>query len=356
MKIAIRADASVEIGTGHIMRCLALADALRKRGSSPSFIARVIPDALSDIVRDRGYSLIRLPASAGTSREDAEATAAALSGEGGLDWLLVDHHGLAAAWETEMRRSAKRIMVIDDFAGRDHDCDLFLNMDLLESERERCLTHLPEGCEMLLGPKHALLREEFAGPAILRDRDGVVKRILVFFSGSDPTNECSIAVDALRLLNKARIHVDLILGAANPYSATVRAQATGLRNVAVHQSVGDLARLMSGCDLALGACGVNALERCAVGLPAIVVIVAENQRNSARALEQSGAIQCLGESRDVTAANMADALAAALKDPVRLASMSLAARGIVEGWDTELEKLADRLSSSCDLDADPRNR
>lgn len=178
MEIAFRVDASHQIGTGHLMRCLTLADALKSRGVKTHFVCRHIPDHLIGLLVQKDHSLTRLPEDQridtidaandlthshwlGVSQtQDAHGTLQALNNED-LDWLVVDHYALDFRWESAMRQIAKRIMVIDDIADRSHDCDILLDQNLYADMETRYIGKVPSHCQCLLGPRYALLRDEF---------------------------------------------------------------------------------------------------------------------------------------------------------------------------------------------------
>jgi len=198
--VAFRVDATSQIGTGHFMRCLTLADALRQRGAWIRFVSRGLPDHLQDMLtaRDMGFAPLNDAVTAqapddlahsnwlGTSQvQDAGDSAEALA-DREWDWLIVDHYALDARWESAMRDSAGKIMAIDDLADRKHDCDVLLDQNYYRDMQTRYGGKVPEHCRVLLGPRYALLREEFRElRAQVKPRTGEVKRILMFFGGVD---------------------------------------------------------------------------------------------------------------------------------------------------------------------------
>ena len=239
LNICIRVDSSQAIGSGHLMRCLTLADRLRDKGNSVSFISRQLPGNMIDFAEGKGYTTFRLPYVEaefaalpiathhqwlGTDwATDANQTLLALRGSAQIDWLIVDHYALDIHWEALMRPLVRRIMVIDDLADRPHDCDLLLDQNLYEDMASRYDGRVPEHCRKLLGPRYALLRPEFLEERQrLRARDGEVKRILMFFGGSDLCNETTKALEAWRLVNRPDIAVDVIVGGSNPHREQVR--------------------------------------------------------------------------------------------------------------------------------------
>ncbi|MCB1764847.1 MAG: UDP-2,4-diacetamido-2,4,6-trideoxy-beta-L-altropyranose hydrolase [Candidatus Competibacteraceae bacterium] len=317
-RVVIRADASIQIGSGHVMRCLTLADALRERGADVQFICRDLPGHLGGVLADKGYPVYWLPASgedetvilAHTAHStwlgvpwtvDVDQTQACLAGLSEIDWLIVDHYALDRAWELRMRPLVKRIMVIDDLADRPHDCDLLLDQNLHEEMECRYTELVPANCRQLLGPRYALLRPEFREVRKqLHQRDGVVRRILVFFGGSDPSNETAKALRAIRRLDQPDIAVDVVIGAANPHWREIEALCAKLPNTSFHRQVTNMAELMARADLAIGAGGVSTWERAVLAMPSLVIAVAENQIRVAEDWAATGGCWYLGHAEAVT--------------------------------------------------------
>ena len=349
VRVAFRADASFDIGTGHVMRCLTLAGRLRDKGAQVSFVCRELPGALCGFVEGRGFEVFRLPyadggfapsgsdmahaAWLGTGWEkDAEETAASLRGAGGVDWLVADHYALDSRWEKRLRSSADRLMVIDDIADRAHDCDILLDQNLYEGMELRYQGLVPDGCAMLLGPKYALLRPEFVeARKTLRRRDGSVGRIMVFFGGSDLTDETSKALVAIKSLARPDIAVDVVTGSSNARREHVRVLCGSMPNCEYHCQVDNMAELMARADLAVGAGGTTTWERCCTGLPTLVVAVAQNQVEIARDCGDADALFYMGSWDEVDAEAMTGKLRELLDDPGRLTRVGGKAAAIVDG-------------------------
>lgn len=322
MRIVIRADASVSIGTGHIMRCLTLAEVLRERGAEVVFVCRELPGNCFGIIEEKGFVVIRLEgAESFVAAQDAEQTAKAMGVR--PDWLIVDHYAISDEWERRLRPFTVRIMVIDDLADRHHDCDLLLDQNLFDDMQQRYVGLTPPGCRLFLGPRYALLRDEFiTAQRVLRKRDGIVRRILLFFGGSDPTNETEKALLALDQPAYRNILVDVVTGSSNPLGSRIRDICADMPNAKYHQQVSNMAELMVRADFAIGAGGTTTWERCFLGLPTLIVIVADNQAVPARATAQSGLAWLAGLSAEVTVSSLATAIDSALRRPDELAGMS----------------------------------
>jgi UDP-2,4-diacetamido-2,4,6-trideoxy-beta-L-altropyranose hydrolase len=305
------------------MRCLALADALGLRGARVRFVCRHLTVHLQEMLRTRGHECVMLGNSSaqhatdgppyinwlGTSQQiDAQDTVQALS-DLSWDWLVVDHYALDASWERTLRPQVGRILVIDDLADRDHDGDLLLDQNLNSDIARRYRTHVPADCRLMLGPRYALLRPEFAqAREQLRTRDGRIRRLLVFFGGSDRDNYTGLALEALRLLGPSDIWVDVVVGTVNSRRAEIEAAARQLPNVGFHCDTPDMVGLMGAADLALGAGGSTTWERACLGLPSVVIVVAENQREPTTALGERGQIVNLDATGGLTPELLAGAI------------------------------------------------
>lgn len=333
--VVFRVDASVQIGAGHVMRCLTLAEELRNNCGEISFISRELPGNLIEYIEKRGFSVYRIAPAPGKDqwRSDAEKTRNALIDNNSKpDWLIADDYGLDKRWESALRPWVKRIFCIDDLADREHDCDLLLDQNYYHNIESRYQHLVPENCRQLLGPKYALLRREFkAARQTLRERDGSVNRILVFYGGSDPTNETAKALAALKFLNRPDITVDVVVGAANPNKERINEICFTMTNTCFHCQVENMAELMAWADLSLGAGGTATWERCCLGLPSLVTIVAENQRETVKALAEDGVVWNMGWHEDVGAEKLADAVKVILDSPDFLMKMTQRGLALFEG-------------------------
>lgn len=295
-RLVFRADASATIGGGHVMRCLTLAEHLRRRGADIAFVCRTAPGHLCDLLEQRGFAVHRLPATPFEWRADAADTLAAL-GPGAIDWLVADHYGIGREWESALRPAAARIMAIDDLADREHDCDLLLDQNLVADGASRYQARVGPRCALLLGPRFALLQPAYAGlRARLPPRAGPVKRLFVFFGGADNANLTGRALDAFLAIGRADVALDVVMPAGAVHLARVRAQVAPHPNITLHQCLPTLAGLMAKADLAIGAGGATSWERLCLGLPALVVTLADNQRALTAELDRLGLVQWLGDA------------------------------------------------------------
>ena len=339
--VAIRVDAGPQIGIGHLMRTLTLADGLRRQGALVRFISRDLPANLQQLLHERGHEFAALPPGpAGTAGDlahshwlavdsvrDAGDTLAAL-GDRSWHWLIVDHYALDVRWEQSLRAKARRILVIDDLADRKHDCDILVDQNLYADAAHRYAGKVSAACRWLVGPRFALLRAEFEGlhEAAL-PREGSVRRLLVSFGGADRDNHTASALAALEGIHG--IEVDVVLGAGHPCLEELRAHCVRA-GYTYHVQTARMGELMNEADLALGAGGATTWERCCVGLPAIVLIAAENQRQLVRDAAAAGLVHWPEISGDL-AAGLRRHLLALMESPLQRAALSRAGLQLVDG-------------------------
>jgi len=330
-----RCDASGQLGSGHVVRCLALADALRAAGWCCAFaLAPGTAETVPALARS-GHRLIELADPA------REAASLELALHQGCDLLVVDHYRRDAEFESACRPWASRILVIDDLANRRHDCDLLLDPTLGRKAADYA-PHAPETCRMLLGPDFALLRPQFlaARTAALKRRTSqhAIRRILVSLGGTDPSNLTGKVLRGI-VLSGVEAAIDVVLGGTAPRLEEARAAASPLA-ISLHTAVEDMAGLMSDADLAVGAAGTTSWERCTLGLPSLMLVIADNQELVAQSLDQAGAAACLGRHETVTEEQLSAEVSALATNPVRLNAMAARAADLCDGRGTQRTMLA----------------
>jgi UDP-2,4-diacetamido-2,4,6-trideoxy-beta-L-altropyranose hydrolase len=332
MIVLIRADATPEIGTGHVMRCAALGTRLTGKGARVHFVCAALPENLRAWLHGNSFGLSVIDG-VDTSgwRADLAATARIAARIGPVDLLVVDHYRLAREWETGLRGQVRRILAIDDLADRAHDCDLLLDQNLHDHADTRYAHLLPAKAMQFLGPQYALLRTEFDAPDLVRARDGNIKRLLVFFGGTDPGNQTAKVIAALRNIGDRAPASTLVLGPAHPDRESIHACVAGLQNVTVLDTTDRMSQLMAEADLAIGTCGIAAWERCALGLPSLVAVTAENQREDADILHRIGAVVNLGDADAVSAEHWQRELELAITQPRRIQNMARCSQQVMAG-------------------------
>jgi len=352
LRVAFRADASFTIGTGHVMRCLTLADALRERGVECVFLSRDHAGNLHEIVEARGYSLLSLGGVDGATgqgstigyahwlgvdlQRDIDDTCSRLASLH-FDWLVVDHYALDTQWEESMRPFCNRIMAIDDLADRNHSVDLLLDQNL-GAAAIHYEPRVPKKCILLVGPHYALLRQEFAdlrNLSLSRRSEGKLYRLLVTMGGVDCDDATSAVLDGLGQCEvSGEFAVTVVMGPSALWRDKVMAKAERLPfPVVVLENAQNMGALMRDADLAIGSAGSTSWERCCLGLPSLQVVLAENQRRIANALSQAGASYSLERSSLVT--DIGQIMRSLTEDPMLLVRMSVAAAQVTDGQGAE---------------------
>jgi UDP-2,4-diacetamido-2,4,6-trideoxy-beta-L-altropyranose hydrolase len=348
MKVAFRADASLQIGTGHVMRCLTLAEALREQDAQCSFICREHPGNLIDLIRQRGFHVHALrfdqdwivqeitPSHVGWLgadwQTDAEESKVGV-GETAIDWLIIDHYALDSRWERAMRAHCRYIMVIDDLADRTHDCDLLLDQNLGRKVQDYGGL-LKSETTTLIGPQYALLRPDFfalrSQSLARRQNKPQLHQLLITMGGVDSDNATGQVLAALQGCNlPADLRVTVVMGPHAPWLEQVQAQAAQTPwKTAVLVGVNHMAQLMAESDLAIGAAGSTSWERCCLGLATIQIALAQNQVAIAQALSDAGAALILqGKAIAQTLPGFIDAMTSAEK----LYAVSMASSAVTHG-------------------------
>jgi UDP-2,4-diacetamido-2,4,6-trideoxy-beta-L-altropyranose hydrolase len=350
MNILVRVDSSVKIGTGHLMRCLTLADALKEQGHDIHFVCRDLKGNINQLVVKQGYNLYLLPAPEKEFvshlddtihamwlevhwQQDCKETSRVIQNiDYQFDWLIVDNYALDYRWESLLRSYVMKIMVIDDLADRKHDCDIILDQNYSSGLNKRYRSLVPFACQMLLGPKYAILRPEFLQERQkLPQRDSFIKRILIFFGGVDSSNETSKALKAIEILDNPDLNVDVIIGSLNPNKSRILEQGKSMPYVVCHEHVENMAEFMVNADLAIGAGGTTTWERYCLCLPSLIEILAENQIIIAEGIQETNAgINC-GISQDVTCDFLAESIHDLMISKTKLIDYSKSASDLVDG-------------------------
>lgn len=339
MRVAVRVDGSTDVGWGHVIRCLALGETLAARGAAVEFVTRELPRELAGRIASRGIAARVLEASSPAQpvdwQADAAATGAAIGAAGGRpDWLIVDHYGLDDRWETAVSGYADRILAIDDLEARRHACSVLLDQTPGRNAAEYAgLTS--KRCRLLLGPKWALLRSQFAASreaALERWASAQqVKRILVNLGGTDSRGLLQAVVRGIAG-SGVKAAVDVMIGADRPEIANLVREWVGEGlEISVLANVENVARVMARADMAIGAAGTSSWERCALGLPTLLIVVADNQRANARFLDSCGAARYLCDWHEATPERIGDGVSKFAQDAELLASVSAAASRVCDG-------------------------
>ena len=321
MKIVIRTDVSIQIGIGHVMRCLTLADTLKNYTNiEVTFVCRDQLGLTRTMITDRGYKLISLPKitrsfEPGSNEpthakwlgvswtQDIEDTLQGI-GKNNVDWIIVDHYAIDYRWHQLARKFCNKIMVIDDLADRKYDCDVLLDQTFGRTSNAYQLL-VPKVCQLLLGPKFALLRNEFSllRPKALEKRRQIssISHILISLGTLDPDNITKRVLDALSSVKWVKPPVvDLVLGSSSPSFDRIKKITKNYPlDIYLYTDISNMAELMLKSDLSIGAGGTTSWERCCMALPTILLVLAENQVLTGKNLDKAGATITLLEDTEL---------------------------------------------------------
>jgi len=316
------------------MRCLALAEQLQHQGAHILFLCQALEGHMAAVIEQWGFQ-VRLLDCVDWS-QDAQQSVLALTRMGCIDWLIVDHYALDQRWHQALRTAVRKLMVIDDLANRALLCDVVLNqnMAVLEAPYE---TLVSPDCGLMLGAQYALIRPEFRRirPQALEKRQGdpVIKRILVSLGGMDPDNVTGAVLVALSQIPwQTPPVIDVVLNAASTHLHGLRAQAQAHPlTVTIHTSA-RMSELMLHADLAIGAAGSTAWERCCLGLPTVAIQLADNQAVIIQALTQLGAHLAIVAEAQTLVEDIAEQVASLQTTPTRLRQLGRQAASICDGF------------------------
>jgi UDP-2,4-diacetamido-2,4,6-trideoxy-beta-L-altropyranose hydrolase len=318
MQIVFRTDASTAIGSGHVVRCATLGRALKAQGADVLFVCRNEYGNMLGWLESQGWRTLRLPADKALNQlADATTTLEGLRAADftAPDWVVVDHYGLDQTWERAMRIDGRRMLAIDDLADRPHDTDLLLDQNLVAGYDVRYRGLVPEGAIQLLGPRYAMLQPHYADEhRRARRRSGRPSRVLVYFGASDLPNLTEQVVGAI-LASDETLAIDIVIGAANRRRDHLLAFAEH-PSVTAHLQLPSLVDLMVQADLAFGAGGATSWERLCLGLPAVVVTLADNQRPIAEELHRRGLAIWVGDAGTLQDYALRTAINAAIRQNI----------------------------------------
>lgn len=335
MTFAFRVDSSTRIGTGHLIRCLTLAETLRSRGANATFLCRPLDGAATSRVEASGFDVRYLgnnqTGEYSSEREDAIETLKLIA-EYSLTRVVVDHYDLSLEWETIVSRQVENLTVIEDLTNRQHRCDLLINQNLLSTQAQDYSASLTGVVQTLVGPRYALLQPDYAEIRTLRyNKISDVKRIVVFMGGSDPENSTDFVLRSLTSMNLNTIEVDVVIGPINPHRSTILQKFQSHRSIKFHVDLPNIATLLASTDMAIGAGGIANWERMCLGVPSVVIDIAENQREICVELAYAGLIEYAGSAHSISATSFENSVAKLILDRVLRSQYSLRSQTTVDG-------------------------
>lgn len=324
-KIIFRVDAYAEIGTGHLMRCLALANACGEAGFLTCFIGRIDEVILLDRIKKGGHNFISF------NEKNESDWLKVINGP--IAWVVLDGYVFNVQDHRYIRNSGLRLLVIDDAAALDvYDADIILNQNIYADE---CYYSSAYPSRLLMGPRFALLRSEFLGSRQGTINKPVANHLVVTLGGSDSNGAATLILMALSKITDLRLEIIIVAGSSDEHFDRLMADAhlAGLagHSIEIRHYVNNMADLMKWAEFAIIAGGSTSLEVAHMGLPSLLLILAENQIPVAEAMHSAGIAKSLGWHQLLTADFLASEIKAIAMDSICREKMAAKGRALVDG-------------------------
>jgi len=337
--VVIRADASTEIGTGHIMRCLTLANLLRSYGCKIIFICQELSGDLCDFLEEKEFQVCRIAIDSQKNEsllqlELSQVVNIINQSKLTIDWLIVDHYKLDIKWESKIRPFVNKIMVIDDLANRVHDCDLLLDQNPYNNYQHRYQDLVSNSCLQLLGLDYLMLRSEFTSKSNLHKKQtAIAQNILITMGGTDSRNITCWLIEALEYV-PISLSIRIVVGAGCPHTNKIKLAASkaNLHEISVEQSVTNISELMLWSDLAICAGGFTTYELAFMGVPTIVISASATQLEAAIALHQLGITKFIGEFGNIPMSSIVSELSDMIFKSEKRVELSYIGKAKIDGY------------------------
>jgi UDP-2,4-diacetamido-2,4,6-trideoxy-beta-L-altropyranose hydrolase len=330
--LLIRTDASVAIGTGHVMRCLALAQAWQDTGGCAVFAMAESTPSIQARLESELCETLSVSGAAGTQNDARQILS--LARERQAEWVVVDGYQFNADYQSVLKTAGFKVLFLDDYGhARHYSADIVLNQNVCGNEAH--YANRERQTRLLLGPRYCLLRREFAA---WRDWNREVppacRRLLVVMGGSDPANLTARVIEAVSLVRVNEVEpleVTVVVGGSNPHFTLLQDAATRTRQkITVRKDVLNMPELMAAADVAVSAAGSTCWEFCHLGLPALLIDVAGNQTALAKDLDRRGCAVHVGDGA-VVAEKIAHELERVIRSHDLRLSLSQRSRELVDG-------------------------
>lgn len=327
--IVFRTDASRTIGSGHIMRCLALAEAWRDSQGEVFFVSACDAPSIEDRLKKEGMSVLHIHQEAGTLGDAYETIQ--IAHEYRADWIVVDGYHFGAEYQKKIKDAGLSLLFVDDFGHSDHYyADIVLNQngyaDISLYPRHENYT------QFLLGTNYAIIRKEFLGwDRYHRTIPDVARKILVTLGGGDPDNVTGIVIEALKILNLENLEVIIVAGGLNHHYSLLEEMIIDNPHFTLKKNVENMPELMEWADIVISAGGSTCWELAFMGVPAIIIILADNQQLISQHLEHEISYVALGWYKDITRKKICDAVQLLISSPNKRSEISKKAQKLVDG-------------------------
>jgi UDP-2,4-diacetamido-2,4,6-trideoxy-beta-L-altropyranose hydrolase len=328
--LLVRADGSNRIGTGHVMRCLALAQAWQEIGGVAHFALADITSPLEARLIAERMELHHLTVMPGSADDAAQTITVAR--QFGASWVVIDGYHLGADYQRALKQAGLRLLVVDDYGHASHySADLVLNQNI--SAVESLYVRRERYTRLLLGPRYALLRREFwPWRGWQREIPSVARKVLVTLGGSDPDNVTLKVIHALQSVKIEGLEAVVVIGGSNQHGETLQAAVDGSGcAIRLEHNVTGMPELMAWADMAVSAGGSTCWELALLGVPALLLILADNQQAVAASLDSAGIVINLGRSDNLTPIALAQALTGLALAPNQRAIFARHGQELVDG-------------------------
>lgn len=347
--VIFRVDATSETGGGHLSRCVSLALACNKLGLKTEFICNSETRTIANKVLElHDITFTFFPGEFSVARDTDDLMSSSIEyqnwdAQSVIDilkdrteqtrWLVVDSYRLDFIFERKMRAMVNKICVIEDLQSQNHDCDLLIDQNWINTAAGYYENRLPPSCKLLLGPEYALLNASLVDVGRKNNATSELTNILIYFGDADAHNQTEFVLNTIDCSHFEGMKANVVLGWTNKHAATVRSKFQRPRHIEIEffQSSSDFFDLMKSSDIAIGAGGTTVWERMFIGLPAIVISTADNQERSCLGLHREGLIIYLGTWLEVDQSKLRTAIFNAIQSPTLLSSISSRGKKLIDG-------------------------
>lgn len=338
--ILIRADASVSSGTGHLMRCIALAQSLKDDGARITFAVSESPDSTLGKIKAE-FDLVRIKSKPGSGEDAKETVEKALSNNS--KWIVADGYHFGSEYQESLKKAGLKLLFIDDYGHCENYCaDIILNQNSYASEKYYPKTGI--FTRLLLGTKYVSLRREFLNYRdFKRKTPKTATKVLVTMGGSDPLNTTLKVLNSIKKIMVPQIEAKIIIGGANPHLKSIEGEISQSPNLQILKNVSDMPELMAWADLAISGGGTTSWEICLMKLPNMILYCADNQVPVAESLEKAGTAVNLGRTTEVSEQSITEKIEKLICDFRRREKMSEISGKLVDGLGAK--RIADEMSA-----------
>ncbi len=321
MYVAFRVDSSLEIGFGHISRCLNLANQLKEHGYKSIFVINSNNNLVTNLIKKNNHIVKNLKIKKNKSyansrgfkswlkhswQDDAALTIKKIESFSILA-LIVDHYALDYKWERKLRLLTDQIIVIDDLDNRKHDCNILVDHNYRTPSGDPYQQNLLRKSKKLIGLDYALI-DPIYSKYKKQFQNKKIKNILVSFGGADKYSLTELIIDNLSDKYFDNFKIKIVIGINNINEAIIKKKCRKFNNIKIYKAPKNLAKLLFNSDLVIGALGTSLWERMCVGVPSIVIASGEDQKLFAESLNKEGFIKLLGFADQINKVNVKSSL------------------------------------------------